>query len=98
MLIDRRRHPRQRINRLAKVQAETGGLPRDCLITDISAEGARLHVEGIDVPDQFLLWITGERDVRRECRVVWRLGHEVGVTFVGPELRTSLQRVGAATA
>jgi hypothetical protein len=98
MLIDRRRHPRQTINRLAKLQTDSGALPRDCLITDISQQGARLHAEGIEVPDRFHLWITGEQGIRRECRVVWRLGHEVGVSFVGPEIRVPAQRAGAVPA
>jgi hypothetical protein len=85
MLGDRRQHKRHAINRVAKFQAESHGLPRDVLITDISPVGARLFAEGFEVPDQFLLTITGERGGRRECRVVWRLGGEIGVTFAGKD-------------
>jgi hypothetical protein len=86
MLGERRRHKRYIINRVAKFQTDSGALPRDCLITDISQQGARLFAEGIDLPDQFHLLISGDgaRGDRRECRVVWRLGGEIGVTFVGP--------------
>jgi hypothetical protein len=84
MLIDRRKHPRMAISRVAKFQADSGTLPRDCLITDISPGGARLFAEGVEVPDRFVLSITGEREIRRECRIVWRLGGEIGVAFVGP--------------
>ena len=52
-----------------------------------SKTGARLFADGVDVPDQFHLLISGERYSRRECQVVWRLGGEIGVTFVGPERR-----------
>ena len=86
MLGERRRHKRHIINRIAKVQTDSGALPRDCLITDISQQGARLFADGIDIPDQFHLVITEHGNVRgdrRECRVVWRLGGEIGVTFVG---------------
>ncbi|MGA2894612.1 MAG: PilZ domain-containing protein [Xanthobacteraceae bacterium] len=81
---DRRRVRRRMINRMAKIQLGTGGLPRDCLITDISTGGVRLHVEGYDVPEEFVLLLSGE-DIARECsyRVVWRLGHEIGAQFVG---------------
>jgi hypothetical protein len=83
MLGDRRRHQRHAINRIAKFQTEPHALPRDVLITDLSQRGARLFVENFEVPDQFQLTITGERGVRCECKVVWRLGGEVGITFIG---------------
>jgi hypothetical protein len=82
---ERRRHRRYTINRIAKFQTDSGALPRDCMITDISKQGARLFADGVDVPDQFHLLISGDRHSRRECKVVWRLGGEIGVTFVGPE-------------
>jgi hypothetical protein len=89
MIEERRRDRRFTINRVAKYQADSGALPRDCMITDISKQGARLFADGSEVPDQFLLLISGEGEngSRRECRVVWRLGGEIGVTFVGPERR-----------
>jgi hypothetical protein len=87
MLGERRRDRRTAINRLAKFRSDFGSLPRDCMITDISKLGARLFIDGVDVPDQFHLMIAGENGGDRECRVVWRLGGEVGVAFVGPPLR-----------
>jgi hypothetical protein len=87
---DRRHAPRRLINRLAKIQSGAGTLPRDCLITDISTGGVRLHVEGYEVPDDFVLLLSGE-GVAKECnyQVVWRLGHEVGARFVGLVRRTA---------
>ena len=41
----------------------------------------RLHTEGMDVPDEFTLVLTGNGG-RRDCRVAWRLGHEMGAQFV----------------
>jgi hypothetical protein len=76
----RRRHERHSIDRVAKIQSASS-LPRDCLVTDISEGGARLYAEGIVVPDQFVLLLTGSRTMRHECRVVWRLGNEIGVEF-----------------
>jgi hypothetical protein len=87
MLDDRRRYRRHTINRIAKFQTDSGALPRDCMITDMSKQGARLFVIGEDPPDQFQLLISGDKGSRRACRVVWRLGGELGVTFVGPEPR-----------
>ena len=77
---DRRRSERHNTRGLAKIQTGAGSLPRDCWISDISDGGVRLHSERMDVPDEFTLVLPGiER--RRECRVVWRLGHEIGAEF-----------------
>ena len=83
MSTERRRHPRTIINRIAKFRTDVGALPRDCMITDISKEGARLFIDAAEVPAQFHLIISGEPGTMHECRVVWRLGGEVGVSFVG---------------
>jgi len=83
MLRERRKHQRYAINRVAKFRTELGSLPRDCMITDISSQGARLFIDGIDVPEHFHLIVSGEEGTLRECRVMWRLGGEVGVSFVG---------------
>jgi hypothetical protein len=83
---DERRLSRRRVlNRLAKIQSSAGSLPRDCLITDISDGGVRLHVEGFDVPDEFVLLLSGQEITSRErvYKVVWRLGYEVGAKFIG---------------
>src|SRR5581483_12123487 len=81
--VERRRARRRQISRLAKVQLGAGTLPRDCLITDMSTGGVRLHVEGFEVPNDFVLILSGE-GIAKECnyQVVWRLGHEVGARFV----------------
>ena len=77
---DRRNAPRYSIDRFAKVQAP-GGLPRDCMIVDISDSGIRLYAENVEVPDDFLITISGIEHGRRECHVVWRLGFEIGAEF-----------------
>jgi hypothetical protein len=70
---------------MAKIQTASGTPPRDCVITDISDGGVRLHVEKLDVPDDFVLCLTGDGIAAKECayRVVWRHGHEIGAKFVG---------------
>jgi hypothetical protein len=94
---DERRSSRRRIlNRLAKMQVGNGGLPRDCLITDISDGGVRLHVEGFDVPDEFILLLSGDEfsSKERAYRVVWRLGYEVGAKFLGHVRRSGAHAKG----
>jgi hypothetical protein len=87
MLRERRKDHRYTVNRAAQFRTDIGALPRDCMIADISTGGARLLIQGVDVPDQFYLLISGEDGAHRECRVVWRLGGEIGVAFVGAPLR-----------
>jgi PilZ domain len=80
MFSDRRQFPRQKIDSIGKVYTDTGALPRDCRIIDISIGGARLFYEN-EIPELFELEITGEQNKRHTCKVLWRLGGEVGVTF-----------------
>lgn len=83
LLKERRKTPRRAINRVAQYYAGAGALPRSCFITDISESGARLFCES-GMPDTFILSVVGEDgEERRDCRVVWRLGGELGIEFVG---------------
>src|SRR5262245_44409446 len=77
---DRRKSPRVAFSQLAKVQIRADAFPRDCRVSNISEGGVRLFVEGLDIPDEFVLLLDGIG--RRDCRVVWRLGHELGAEFV----------------
>jgi len=80
---ERRKAPRRVINRMAEFQGSMGSLPRTCMVTNISDTGARLFTEIIDIPERFTLSVSGEGVVyRHECRLVWRLGGELGVEFV----------------
>ncbi|MBI3435872.1 MAG: PilZ domain-containing protein [Proteobacteria bacterium] len=81
MQADRRKSPRHGISAFAKIQYRADTLPRDCRLTDISDGGVRIHIEATDVPDEFLLLLGPARGGRRECRVVWRLGFEIGAEF-----------------
>ena len=80
---ERRRSPRRRIYRLAKIELGAGIHARDCHVIDISDDGVRLNVGGLDVPDEFVLLLSSDGVVRENAyKVVWRRGHEVGAKFV----------------
>jgi hypothetical protein len=80
---ERRRSPRRRLYRAAKIKVGVGILAHDCILIDISERGARLYIAGFDVPDEFVLLLSGDGVVREsKYKVVWRRGHEVGVEFV----------------
>jgi hypothetical protein len=77
---ERRRTERHAMRGMGKISGGVGSLPRDCWISDLFDGGARLHSEA-DIPDHFTLTLPD--GVQRECRIVWRLEHEVGVAFTG---------------
>lgn len=53
----------------------------DCLIRDISDEGARIiFSDAVNVPDIVELYIPQKEQTLRS-RVQWRHGHEVGIAF-----------------
>jgi|SoiMethySBSTD1v2_1073268.scaffolds.fasta_scaffold614670_2 hypothetical protein len=82
MFGERRLHQRVTINRVARIHADRVGLTYECTITDLSEGGARLFVADVEIPEQFFLHISGDKPMREECKVVWRLGGEMGVRFV----------------
>jgi PilZ domain-containing protein len=80
---ERRRTPRHRLGKLATIKLGVGIAPRYCLITNISAEGVRLHVNGFDVIDEFVLLFHGDGLARDGTyKVVWRSGNDVGAKFI----------------
>jgi hypothetical protein len=78
---ERRKLARRVINRTAQFCSDDGSLPRDCMVVDISASGARLFSE-VEVPAVFTLAVVENGvNTRRDCRVVWRVGGVFGVEF-----------------
>lgn len=83
MLLERRKHARGKLNRVAQFYSEICPNPRACMVTDISEGGARLYSE-IAMPPVFTLsMMHADGTIERECRVVWQLGGELGVEFIG---------------
>ncbi len=80
---EKRQSPRRRLGRLAMVKL--GNAERYCLVTDISEGGLRLHVNGFNVPDDFMLvFPEGGPGQSGNYKVVWRNGRDLGAKFVGP--------------
>ena len=81
MRSDKRRKPRKPLRYSAWLHVGPG-LPRACLVADISDTGARLDVDGPeDLPDRFVLMLSDSGAARRFCRLVWRSAKQVGVQF-----------------
>jgi len=80
MLANRRSSERSQCRRGAKIQFGTGSLPRDCLITDVSAGGVKIIAEHLEIPSEFTIILSEGRP--RQCRLAWRIGCEFGAQFV----------------
>ena len=83
-LEERRRSQRQRLGRLATMKLGVGIPPRYVLVTNTSAEGVRLQLNGIDVVDEFVLLFHGGGGSAQDgtYKVVWRQGQDVGAKFI----------------
>jgi PilZ domain len=81
---ERRQSPRRRHYRVARIEFGAGIHARGCRVIDISDSGVRLHVEGFDIPDEFVLLTSSDGVVRENTyKVIRRRGHQVAARFVG---------------
>ena len=86
MSIEKRKHPRYKLGLPACV---TWPRPVPCIIADVSATGARLATDHMDIlPNEFDLALNA--DIMRKCQVVWRKKNEVSVKFLpAPKYRVN---------
>ncbi len=78
---EKRRFHRRRVLKGAQISFRGLRAAIDCIIRDITEQGARLAVESpVGVPDQFELVQSGAAP--RFCRVVWRKATQIGVEFI----------------
>jgi PilZ domain len=80
---EKRRTPRRLLGRLVKIQIENAK-SRLCLVTDVSDGGVRIHANGFEVPENFVLLFPEDGPtLSGNYRVVWRLDQNVGAEFIG---------------
>ncbi len=78
---ERRHYSRGPVMRQANLLTASGA-QISCTIGNLSREGAMLVLEEkIDLPNRFVLDMSGNIVVRRLCDLVWHDGHSAGVTF-----------------
>lgn len=81
MTREKRKARRRTIHHTASILLEADQV-LSCTLLDVSDSGARLQPERPDaVPDRFELLLSENGAPRRECRVIWREGKQVGVSF-----------------
>jgi hypothetical protein len=92
-------HSSQRLplDRLALLQLGNEP-PRFCYVSDISKGGLRMYTYGFQVPDEFVLFLSGDGLAQDGTyQVEWRRGEEIGAKFVsantdrGPRVTTADQ-------
>jgi hypothetical protein len=82
MSSDKRKNVRRPLRQPAMMLNVDGSMLGLCVILDVSATGARLEPpQSIEVPNEFILLLTRNRNVRRRCKVVRRQGSAIGVRF-----------------
>ena len=80
---ERRHNLRQRLGRLATIKLGVGIEPRYVLVTNASAEGVRIQLNGIEPVDEFVLLFHGNGAARDGTyKVVWRQGQDIGAKFI----------------
>ena len=80
---EQRKHERRLTLKTANIHFDVNGEERECAVLDLSDGGACVIVASTtDVPDTFAL--TTDRDgLTRECKVIWRKGNRLGLSFKG---------------
>jgi len=79
---DKRRNLRRAISYPAFIDLGDNVAPRECLLCDVSKEGALLTVEDPkSLPDEFTLALSVGGAARRRCTIAWRSRDQIGVSF-----------------
>jgi len=82
---DQRKGARRSVANGARIACEGSADLRDCRMVDVSAFGARLELENVEsVPDKFILVLSHDGRLRRQCSVVWRSENSIGIEFKPP--------------
>ncbi|GJD54420.1 PilZ domain-containing protein [Methylobacterium dankookense] len=77
----RRTSPRSNAFIFGQLHPGSEGAPVECMVWDISSDGAMIEVPDQDaVPDRFSLTLP-EDDAPRNATVIWRTGRRLGLRF-----------------
>ncbi|HXW41962.1 MAG TPA: PilZ domain-containing protein [Xanthobacteraceae bacterium] len=78
-----RRSPRRYIRQGARLVGADGASLGVCVMHDISGKGACLGFKTpAALPDNFILLLSHDGRLRRQCSVVWRSDDALGVEFI----------------
>jgi len=78
-----RKSLRRYVHQGARLVSAAGADLGTCVLHDISGHGARIEPnQPQDIPDFFVLLLSHDGRLRRQCSVVWRAKGTVGVEFI----------------
>ncbi len=79
--MERRRQPRTRTLKAARILLNHHQSSIDCTIRNLSLSGARLEVaSSLGIPERFDLIFNADQSIR-PCRMVWHKEKQLGVEF-----------------
>jgi hypothetical protein len=82
-LRQKREPRRRRLNQSAWITIDGGATNRECLVSDVSQNGAKIILDGAtDIRGKFGLALVPNHPRRQQCEVVWRRGKILGIRFV----------------
>ena len=85
MPADKRKDPRRYVGHGARITWEGSADLTDCRMADVSAFGARLELKAAEaIPEQLILVLSHDGQLRRQCKVVWRSNDAIGIEFETP--------------
>jgi hypothetical protein len=80
--VDKRKNLRRSVQQPAIVVSDDGSILGKCLMLDVSATGAKLKLAAGGVaPPRFILVLSRDGQLRRQCSIVWQSGETLGVRF-----------------
>ena len=80
---EKRAHIRRSVLQRARIAPVDGSSPKECLMIEVSAGGARLQLATSEpLPDRFFLILSRDGALRRLCSVAWQKRDKAGVQFV----------------
>jgi hypothetical protein len=82
MRTEKRKSLRRSVRQPAVILNNNGSILGSCTILDVSASGAKLQPRApTEVPDDFILVLSKDAQVRRRCKIAWRSEAAIGVRF-----------------
>jgi hypothetical protein len=86
--MERRRQPRQRTSKSARILLSRYHSVIDCTVRDISPTGASLDVAStLGIPDRFDVMFDADKSIRT-CRLIWFKQKQIGVEFTRDDAET----------
>ena len=83
MSAESRNHIRRSVRQGARMIRVDGSALGTCVMIDISGAGACLKIDASDtLPDEFVLLLSHDGQLRRQCFVAWRSETAVGIQFI----------------